>query len=379
MQNETITILQIVPTLISGGVERGAVDIAIGLKEQGFNSIIASGGGPLVSSVERYGIKHVMMPLSSKNPLIMAFNSLRLAGLIRSEKVNVIHARSRAPAWSAFLAHKITGCRFITTFHGDYSFKPIKVLKKYYNSIMVKGSKVIAVSKFIEDQIEKNYAVSGDKIVTIHRGVDLNEFCPKKVISQRLLALRNKISIPDGKLVITMPGRITKGKGHEVLLNALSLLNKNDFCCLIVGDIEKHHNYYLEISELVDKLGLKDNIVFTGNLPDMPAVYLLSDIIVAPSTIQESFGRIAVEAQAMGRIVIASNLGGFKETIRDGETGFLIPPNSEALAEAISRVTNMTEHNKYKIMQSARKNAELFSLEKMKRKTVSIYKELVVL
>jgi glycosyltransferase involved in cell wall biosynthesis len=377
MQNKTITVLQIVPNLISGGVERGTIDIAVALKEQGFRSLVASNGGPLVSALDRHSIGHIKLSLGSKNPLRILFNALRLVALIRSEKIDILHARSRAPAWSAFLAHRITGCRFITTFHGNYSLKPIKPLKKLYNSVMLRGHKVIAVSNFIKDQISKNYTVNKNKVVTIHRGVNLEEFCPENVASHRLLAMRNKISIPDEKLVIAMPGRITKGKGHEVLINALASLNKDMFCCLIIGDVDQHYNYYLELSALVEKLGLKDNIIFTGNLQDMPAIYLLSDIIIAPSIVEESFGRTSIEAGAMGRIIIASNVGGFKETIKNEETGFLVPPNdSIKLAEAIDHVHGLTEHKKYKIMQAARKNATLFSLEKMQEETLSMYKEL---
>lgn len=378
MQNKTITVLQVIPSLISGGVERGTIDVAIALKEQGFGSLVASSGGPLVASLDRHAIKHITLPLGSKNPLVILFNALRLAALVRAEKVDIIHARSRAPAWSAYLAHRMTGCKFMTTFHGNYSLKPIKPLKKLYNSVMVKGQKVIAVSKFIKEQITKNYEVGTGKLATIHRGVDLKEFCPEKVISLRLLAIRKKLPIPDDKTIIVMPGRLSFLKGHKVLLDAFSLLDKDKFCCLIVGDVEKNYNYYLELASLVDKLGLTDNVIFTGNITDMPAVYLLSDMVVTPSILEESFGRIPIEAQAMGRIVIASNLGGFKETIKDGETGFLVPPNdSKALAEAINHVNNLTEHKKYKIMQAAQKNAALFSLEKMTGKTLSIYRELV--
>ncbi|NRA74223.1 MAG: glycosyltransferase family 4 protein [Rickettsiales bacterium] len=378
MKSDTITVLQIVPNLISGGVERGTIDIALRLQEQGFKSLVASGGGVLVNILNRHGIKHIKLPLHSKNPLVMMFNALRIAALIRSERVNIVHARSRAPAWSAFLAHKMTRCKFITTFHGNYSFKPIKPIKKFYNSIMLKGQKVIAISKFINNQISKHYHINANNITMIHRGVNLKEFNPEKITSQRLLALRKKLPIPDEKLIITMPGRITPWKGHKVLINALAKLNKESFCCLIVGDVMKHYNYYLELSELVNKLGLKDNVIFTGNLNDMPVVYLLSDIIVTPSIEEEPFGRVPIEAQAMGRIIIATDVGGFKETIKDQETGFLVPLNdSESLANVINYVSNLAEHKKYKIMKAAQKNAELFSLEKMQKRTLSVYRELV--
>ena len=377
MDNKTITVLQVLPNLISGGVERGAIDIAIALKEEGFESLVASNGGPLVKLLDRHGIKHIKMSLNSKNPLVIIANALKLTRIINSRKVDIIHARSRAPAWSAFLAHKMTGCKFITTFHGHYSFKPFKLLKKIYNSVMTKGHKVIAVSEFIQDHISKHYKNTANKVTTIHRGVDLKEFCPDKVPPHRMLKLRH-INPYDARVIITIPGRLTKWKGHKVLIEALALLDKNKYCCLIVGDVDKHYNYYLELSELVEKKGLQDIVIFTGNLEDMPAVYMLSDIIVTPSIDEEPFGRISIEAQAMGRIIIASNVGGFKETVKDNETGFLVPPkDSKALSEAITYVTNLTEHRKYKIMQAAQKNAELFSLKKMKNKTLSIYKELV--
>ena len=377
MNNKKITVLQVLPSLISGGVERGAIDIAIALKEQGFESLVASNGGPLVKLLDRHGIAHINMPLNSKSPLTIFINALKLVRIINSRKVDIIHARSRAPAWSAFLAHKMTNCKFVTTFHGHYGLKPFKPLKKIYNSIMIKGNRVIAVSKFIKEHILKHYKNITDKITTIYRGVDLNEFCPEKVLPHRLLKLRDKIPTDD-KIIITMPGRITPWKGHEVLIESLASLDKNKYRCLIVGDVEKHYNYYLKLTDLVEKKGLQDIVIFTGNLEDMPAVYMLSDIIITPSIDEEPFGRISIEAQAMGRIIIASNVGGFKETIKDKETGFLVQSNnSKVLSETIDYVTNLTEHKKYKIMQAARENAKLFSLEKMKNKTLTIYKELV--
>ena len=373
-----LTILQVIPRLVIGGVERGVVDISLALERKDLRSLVASGGGPLVLRLQRGGIEHFTLPLDSKNPITILLNALRLAKLIKREEIDIIHARSRAPAWSAFLAHKMTGCKFLTTFHGNYSLKPMKPLKKLYNSIMIRGQKTIAVSKFINDQITKHYVADPDKITMIHRGVDLEQFSPDRVLPYRLLALRNKITLPDGKLVITIPGRLTPWKGHKVLINALALLDKDDFCCLVVGDVLKNYDYYLELFELADKLGLKNNVIFAGKSSDMPATYLLSDIIVAPSETEEPFGRIAIEAQAMGRIIVATDLGGFKETITDGETGFLVPPNdSKALAETITRISKLTEHKKKKIMKASMNNAALFSLEKMRKKTLAIYRELV--
>ena len=250
------------------------------------------------------------------------------------------------------------------------------MLKKIYNSVMIKGSRVIAVSYFIKDYITKNYPVKLCNIDVIHRGIDLKAFSPDKIVPQRLFSLKQRFSIPDDKVIITLPGRVTPWKGHKVLLNALSHLNKDNFCCLIVGDISQHYGYYLELCNMINKLTLQNNVIFVGLIDDMPAIYMLSDIVVSPSLREEAFGRVPIEAQAMGRIVVATNIGGFKETIKDKENGFLIPADSViALCDIINHITNMTEHNKYNISQNAKKNAALFSLDKMQDKTLSLYRE----
>lgn len=377
MPGDNLCVLQVLPSLVSGGVERGAIDIAIALKNRGFKSLIASSGGPLVSILEKHHIKHITLPLHSKNPVTMLSNAFLLSRAINMEKVDIIHARSRGPAWSAFLAHKITKCRFVTTVHGTYSLNNFKMLKRVYNSVMTKGNRVIAVSQFIRDYITKHYKVDTSKVDVIHRGVDLKEFCADKIIPQRLFSLKQRLSIPDDKIIITLPGRVTPWKGHKVLLNALSHLNKDNFCCLMVGDVTQHYGYYLELCSMINKLDLQDNVIFAGLIEDMPAVYMLSDIVVSPSLREEAFGRVPIEAQAMGKIVVATNIGGFKETIKDKENGFLIPSdNATALSNIIEQIAGMTEHNKYKLTQNAKRNAAIFSLEQMQDKTLSVYKEL---
>jgi glycosyltransferase involved in cell wall biosynthesis len=374
MPNKSLCVLQVLPSLVSGGVERGTIDIALALKDHGHKALVASAGGPLTSILEKHQIRHITLPLHSKNPVTILSNALLLSRLINTEKVNVLHARSRAPAWSAFIAHKITKCKFVTTVHGAYSFKHIQMLKKVYNSIMFKGERVIAVSHFIKDQILKDYTVDKSKVEIIHRGVNLAEFSSDRVTINRLLPLKSRLAIPDDKLIITIPGRVTPWKGHKMLLNAVSKLNKDRFCCLIVGDISQHHGYYLELCSLTNKLGLQDNVIFAGTVEDMPAIYALSDIVVTPSQREEAFGRVPIEAQAMGKIVVATNLGGFKETIKDKENGFLVPVDStDALSEMINHIAEMTELEKYRIAQNARKNAELFSLQQMQSKTLSVY------
>jgi glycosyltransferase involved in cell wall biosynthesis len=369
-------VLQVLPDLVSGGVERGTVDTVKFLTSVGWKSLVASSGGPMVVDVEKAGGKHFSMPLRDKNPLTMLANVFRLALLIKKQKVDILHARSRAPAWSAYLAAKMTGCKFVTTFHGSYSQG---LLKNYYNSIMTKGDVVIAVSNFIYNHIKTVYNIPSKKIKIIHRGVDLDEFSVKKVDENRLITLKKKCYIPDDKFVITLPGRLTHWKGHDVLLKAVAQLNNKDVVCLMVGNTKQHVKEFSRLIKLSQSLGLSNRVTFTGTIKDMPALYMLSDLVVAPSTKPEAFGRIAIEAQAMQRPIIVTNIGGYQETIIDGKTGFLVPPNEvNDLAKKISYVMELSEKKKISMGKAARKNVESkFSLKQMKDSIIKIYKQLL--
>jgi glycosyltransferase involved in cell wall biosynthesis len=372
------TVLQVLPSLVTGGVERGTVDIAKALVDNGFRSLVTSSGGPLVKSIEHNGSKHINMPLNSKNPWRIFSNISKLAELIKKEKVDIVHARSRAPAWSAYFAAKKTGCSFITTFHGSYGMQnSIKIL---YNSVMAKGKKIIAVSEFISDYICKYYPdISKKKITVIHRGVDTKIFDPNNIGFERINILARKLRIPDDKTIIIMPVRFTRWKGHLVLIRALATLNKKKFHCVIVGNVRDNLNYYNEILELIGEFNLDNNIGFTEAVRDMPALYMLSDIIVVPSTRPEAFGRISIETQAMAKIIIATDIGGFKETIIDQENGFIVPPNdSKALAKAIKKAMSLTVKQRQKMGASAREFIEKnFSLDTMIKKTLSVYRKLL--
>jgi len=369
-------VLQVLPDLVSGGVERGTVDTVKFLTSVDWKALVASAGGPMVFDVEKAGGQHFTLPFRDKNPLTMLSNAFRLARLIKKHKVNILHARSRAPAWSAYLATKMTGCKFVTTFHGSYSQG---FFKNYYNSVMTKGDIVIAVSDFIHEQIKTVYKVSSKKIKTIHRGVDLEEFNNKKVDENRLITLKRKCYIPDDKFVITLPGRLTHWKGHDTLLKAVAQLNNKDIVCLMAGNTKQHVKEFSRLIKLSQSLGLSDRVTFTGAIKDMPALYMLSDLVVAPSTKPEAFGRIAIEAQAMQRPIIVTNIGGYQETIIDGKTGFLVPPNDiDALAEKISYVMSLSENKKIAMGKAARKNVESkFSLKQMKDSVIKIYKHLL--
>lgn len=364
-------VLQVLPSLVSGGVERGTVDTTRFLKEAGYKSFVASSGGPLVKYVEKNGSKHFKLPFD-KNPIHILMNAFALVKIIRKHKINILHARSRAPAWSAYLAARITGCKFITTFHGAYS---VNMLKKHYNAVMTKGHRVVAVSKFIKDHMEEVYKVPSKKITTIHRGVDLDDFKIQNVDPARLITLKKKFYIPDDKFIITLPGRLTHWKGHEILLRAIAKMDNADVCCLLAGNTKQHKASFERYIKLAQKLGISSKVTFTGTVKDMPALYMLSDLIVAPSTKPEAFGRISTEAQAMQRPIIATNIGGYKETIIEGKTGFLIPPNDvDALAEKISFVMSLSKKQKTTMGQDARKNVERnFSADKMKKQTIELY------
>jgi len=368
-------VLQVLPALVSGGVERGTIDIAQFLTDSSYPSFVASSGGPLVQDVENAGATHFELPLKDKNPITIIGNAFRLARIIRKNKINIIHARSRVPAWSAYLASRITGCKLLTTFHGTYS---LNIIKKFYNAVMTKGRFVIAVSDFIAIHIEEIYGIKKNKIRTIYRGVDLKEFNVKNVDNIRLIEIKKKCYIPDGKFIIALPGRLTTWKGHEILLQAVAKLNNENICCLLVGDTKQHKRTFQKFIKLAQSLGISDKVTFTGALRDMPALYMLSDLIVAPSTRPEAFGRISIEAQAMKRLIIATDIGGYKETIIDKKTGFLISPNDvDALAEKIKIAMDLTDTKKTSIGNAARKNIEKnFSLEQMKEKTLKIYCEL---
>lgn len=373
--NNKINVLQVLPSLKSGGVERGTVDIAEALVKNDMGSFVASSGGVLVSAIEKSGAVHYILPLKSKNPWHIYKNIAKLVEIIKKEKISIVHARSRAPAWSAYFAAKATGCKFITTFHGSYGMQ--NRFKIWYNSIMTRGEKVIAVSSFIKKYICKFYPAIDERVIkVIHRGVDTDVFSPTNVNYERLNILSKQINFPDDKVIITMPARITRWKGHLDLVKALALLDKIKFHCFFVGDLQNNHNYYNEILELMGKHGLDNNITFSASVRDMPALYMLSDIIVAPSNLPEAFGRIPIEAGAMAKIIIATNIGGCKETVLDNETGFLVPPNdSKSLARAIDKIMGMSIEERTKIGQKARQHIiENFSLDRMVRETLDLYR-----
>ena len=328
------TILQVVPALISGGVERGTLEIAKNIVAAGYHSIVISAGGPMVEALVASGSEHINLNVASKNPFTIWRNARKIANVIRNQNVDIVHARSRAPAWSCYMAAKATNIKLITTFHGIYNFKSF--IKKFYNSVMAEGRNVIAVSNFVKKHIVDNYKIDPKKITVIHRGVNHNEFSADKLTESKLAAFRQKYKIPANTPVLLLPSRMTRWKGHMVLIDALEKIKHLNFYCIMAGDLAKHPAYVSRIKEKIHQYKIQSHIQLFGNEPDMLGLYGVSDIVLSTSIEPEAFGRTIIEAQAMEKLVIATNIGGACETIQDGANGFHVMPNdSIELAQKI--------------------------------------------
>ncbi len=376
--NEKPTILQVLPRLQSGGVERGTIEIAEAIIGAGMKAMVASSGGPLTAKITRLGGTHIELPLASKNPLVMYQNAVALHQLIAQHGVDVVHARSRAPAWSAYYAAKWAGVPFITTFHGVYSTEGL--FKKRYNRIMVSGARVIAVSNFVKNHLLQEYGVAPERIRLIPRGVDFSQFDATKVMPARVAELIKSWRLPeDAAPIIFCPGRITRIKGQHVLIQALSLIKQEKFLCIIAGDDAGHESYREEMEEQVVKSGLEGKVRFVKNTHYMAEAYQLSQLVVVPSIKPESFGRVAIEAQAMGRLVIATDHGGAQETIIANETGYLVPPeNPVVLAEAIQYSLSLDVTSREAMGKFAQAHVRNhFSSTQMQERTVAVYREML--
>lgn len=370
-------ILQILPELKSGGVERGTVEISKALVKNGYESIVASAGGNLVQQIVTNKATHIKLPLDTKNPLKIFLNIRRLVKVIKEHNVDIVHARSRAPAWSAYFAARKTGVHFITTFHGVYSTRG--PFKKYYNSIMTRGEVVIAASDFIKQHIIDNYPIDKKKIKLISRGVDLSQFDIDKIPERRIIQMAEKLRIEHDRPVILLPGRLTSWKGHEYLLNTLEKIPNERFLCLFAGNDNKHKKYRKRLENKIKSLNLSGSVRIISNVMDMPALYCLSDVVVSASTRPESFGRVAVEAQAMGRLVVATNHGGSCETIVSDKTGWLVEPgNVDDMAKTIEKALKMTQRARKLMTNRAKKHIiKNFSLDAMTSETLEVYKKLL--
>jgi len=371
------TILQVVPALISGGVERGTLEIAKKIVESGNISIVISAGGPLVEALEQDGSIHIKMNVASKNPITIWNNAGKIANIIRNYNVDIVHARSRAPAWSCYFAAKATDIKLITTFHGIYNFK--NSIKKYYNSVMTQGVKVIAISNFVKNHIIENYKIDKNKIQVIYRGVNHEEFTKEKVSDELLKKFKEKYNVPAGARVLLLPSRMTRWKGHLILIEALEKIKHLNFYCIIAGDLAKHPRFVSEIQEKIQEYKIQNRAQLFGNEPNMMGLYGIADIVLSTSIEPEAFGRTIIEAQSMEKLVIATNIGGACETIQDGLTGFHVKAGDiDDLAKKIEYCLGIIgSAEEKKITSNARKAvATNFSLDLMLKSTLSIYNEI---
>ena len=378
-----LKILQVIPKLGYGGAETGCYDIAHYLYENDCKSYIITSGGKLIKFVNKKKVKLIRLPVQSKNPIIMLLNALIISLIILFFNINVVHARSRAPAWSCLLATKITRRKFVTTFHGTYNFK--NKLKKFYNSVMVRSNLIIAGSNFIFSHIKEKYSdyLSSDKkLLVIFRGINTDYFDPSTTLETDEDNLIKSWQIQVGKKIILFPGRLTAWKGQEMFLEALNKVNTHlgheAFTAVILGSDQGRDIYKKKLIRLVEQYRLTNQVIFIENCNHMPLAYKISDLAVSASIEPEAFGRISVEAQSMQKPILASNLGGSKETIIENKTGLLFEAgNSEEMSKKIIELLNLDESTLKQMGIEGRKNViNKFNVEKMCFSTYSEYKKL---
>ena len=382
--SSNIKVLQVIPTLGYGGAETGCYDIAHYLSENNCKSFIVTSGGELTKFINKKKVRLIRLPVHSKNPILMLLNSIFLIGIILFFNITIVHARSRAPAWSCLLATKLTKRKFVTTFHGTYNFNG--KLKKFYNSIMVRSDLVIAGSNFIFSHVKENYSDLLElkkKFLVIFRGINVDYFDPSSKLEDDEKRLLKKWEINKEKKIILVPGRLTSWKGQEMLIEAVNLtkieLGYEAFHLVILGSDQGRDLYKKKLIRITEQHRLTNQIKFIDHCNDMSLAYQVSDIVISPSIEPEAFGRVAVEAQSMEKLIIASNIGGSNETIIDEKTGFLFEagdPNS--LSKKIIKAITMDESSLKLIGKEGRKNViKKFNVEKMCFSTYSEYKRLV--
>ena len=380
-----IKVLQVIPKLGFGGAETGCYDLAHFLAEQECKSFLITSGGELLKFVRRDKVKVIRLPVQSKNPIIMFINFIAIFFIILFYKIDIVHARSRAPAWSCLWACFFSGKFFITTFHGTYNFS--NKLKLFYNSVMVRSKLIIAGSNFIFNHISENYqkylSPAKKKLLVIFRGINLEYFNLRNISETKVNTLSQNWKIDNNDFIILLPGRLTKWKGHLIFIEALNLLvekyNKNNFHAIILGSDQGRHLYSKKLSLLCERYRLNKKLTFIQNCKEMPVAYKLADLVVSSSVEPEAFGRVAVEAQAMSRPIIASNLGGSKETILNGKSGLLYKPEDQnELAFIINKVMEMSKESLDLMGAEGRKNVEKkFNVDQMCQTTFTEYKKLL--
>jgi glycosyltransferase involved in cell wall biosynthesis len=382
--SSNLKVLQVIPKLGYGGAETGCYDIAHYLPENDCGSYIVTSGGELLKFIDKKKVKIIKLPVHSKNPLIIFINFLALIGVILINNISIVHARSRAPAWSCLLAAKITGRKFVTTFHGTYNFN--SKIKKFYNSVMVRSDLIIAGSNFIFSHIKENYTKYFDakkKLLVIFRGINVDYFDPTTKLDSDEKKLLRKWQIEKDKKIILLPGRLTEWKGQEVFIEAINLINielgYEAFYAVILGSDQGRDLYKKKLIRLAEQYRLTNQVKFIEHCNDMALAYKVSNIVISASIEPEAFGRVAVEAQSMKKPIIASDIGGSNETIIDEKTGFLFESNNaKSLSKKILKVLFMDEGSLQSMGKEGRKNIiQKFNVEKMCFSTYSEYKRIL--
>lgn len=372
------TLLQVTPELETGGAEQTTIDVAHAVVAQGGKALVATKGGRMAARLTADGGRLAQMPAQSKNPLVMLGNAARLIDLIRREKVSLVHARSRAPAFSALWAAHATKTPFVATYHGVYNAK--SNLKRWYNAVMTKGDLVIANSEYTRQHVIQEHGLPPEKVVAIPRGVDLSRFEPGMVGCDRVRALAEAWGVPqdERRLKVLLAGRLTRWKGQGLLVEAMALLKargEDRILLLLAGDDQGRKGYRAELTDAIAAAGLEDRVKLVGHCEDMPAAYLLADLAIAPSLEPEAFGRTAVEPQVMGRPVMAADHGATRETVVPGETGWLVKPgDTEAWANALAEAVEAGAAKRQVMGQAARTRARrLYSVDAMCEATLDVY------
>ncbi len=382
--SSNLKVLQVIPKLGYGGAETGCYDIAHYLPENNCKSFLVTSGGELTKFIDKKKVKLIKLPVHSKNPLMILLNSFALIFIIYFYKIDIVHARSRAPAWSCLIATKVTSRKFVTTFHGTYNFK--SKIKKFYNSVMVRSNLVIAGSNFIFTHIKENYSnylKSETKLLVIFRGINVDYFDSTTKTELEENKLLKDWEIDENKKIILLPGRLTSWKGQELFIEAVKLVNielgYEAFYAVILGSEQGRDLYKKKLVRLSEQHRLTKQVKFIDNCKDMALAYKISDIIVSSSIEPESFGRVSVEAQSMEKIIIASNIGGSNETIINEKTGYLFQSGDpQSLCNIILKVLNLDDTTLKSIGIEGRKNVvSKFNVEKMCFSTYSEYKKLI--
>ena len=383
--SSTIKVLQVIPKLGFGGAETGCYDLAHYLAEQNCKSFLITSGGQLLKYVRRDKVKVIRLPVQSKNPIIIFVNSIVIFFILLIYNIDIVHARSRAPAWSCLWACFFLKRKFITSFHGTYNFSG--KLKHFYNSVMVRSKLIIGGSNFIFEHINENYKKYLDpkkkKLMVIFRGINLEYFNIKNTSEKKSSILASHWKIDKKNFIILLPGRLTKWKGQELFIESLNLLieehNKENFHAIILGSDQGRKAYSKKLSLLVERYRLRKKITFIESCKEMPLAYKLSDLVVSSSTEPEAFGRVAVEAQAMKKPIIASDIGGSKETVLNGKSGLFYKYNDpRELAKVINKVMKLDKQSLVLMGEQGRKNVEKkFNVDQMCQTTFTEYKKLL--